>query len=513
MANSIQRALISVSDKTGLEDLVLFLKSQNIQIISTGGTFQTIRAIDENVMEVSSFTGHPEMMDGRVKTLHPKIHAGILNRGEEDKKELNAMDYESIDLVVVNLYPFQETIKKNVSESEAIENIDIGGPTMIRAAAKNFNRVTVLSDPLDYQKFIDAWDANHGISLEFRKQMAQKVFAKMSEYDRTIAEYLNNDSLELSFGKWQLDNLKKLRYGENPHQAAFLQSFSNLPHKHIANSQPIQGKELSFNNLVDADAAFECVKAFQNPACVIVKHANPCGVGESTNILTAYELAFETDPTSAFGGVIAFNKKVTKETAQKIIDKQFVEIIIAPKFATEAINILSTKPNIRVLEVDLDASDPHPYVIKKIDGGLLWQDLDNLEENPDSFKVVSNRKPSDQEVLDLWFAWRVAKFVKSNAIVFAKNGQTIGIGAGQMSRVVSAEIAALKAKDAGLESKNSAMASDAFFPFRDGIDQAAKVGISAIIQPGGSMRDEEVIAAANEHNMTMIFTGTRHFRH
>ena len=513
MSNTIQKALISVSDKTGLETLVSFLKSKNVQIISTGGTFKAIQAIDSSVIEVSTFTGHPEMMDGRVKTLHPKVHAGILNRGDQDKGELEAMHYDSIDLVVVNLYPFQETVRKNVSEAEAIENIDIGGPTMIRAAAKNFQRVTVLSNPADYQLFIDAWESDTGISQDFRKEMAQKVFATMSAYDKAIAEYLNSAEETSDFGNWQLANLKKLRYGENPHQDGFLQPFANLKHNHIANTHPIQGKELSFNNLVDADAAYECVKEFDNPACVIVKHANPCGVGVSKNILDAYELAFETDPTSAFGGVIAFNQEVNKETAQRILDKQFVEIIIAPKINAEAVKVLSSKPNVRVLEVELNATDPYPYTIKKIDGGLVWQDADDSNEEPSTFEIVSKRKPTDQELKDMWFAWRVAKFVKSNAIVFAKNGQTIGVGAGQMSRVVSTEIAAMKAKDAGLESKGCSMASDAFFPFRDGIDQAARVGISAIIQPGGSMRDEEVIAAANEHDMAMVFTGIRHFRH
>lgn len=513
MSNNITKALISVSDKSGLDVLVNFLKSKNVQIISTGGTYKAIQAIDNSVIEVSTFTGHPEMMDGRVKTLHPKIHAGILNRGNIDKPELEAMHYDSIDLVVVNLYPFQETIQQNVSEAAAIESIDIGGPTMIRAAAKNFHRVTVLSSPADYQPFIEAWNSTDGITQTFRKKMALKVFATMSAYDKAIEEYLSNDNKQSNYGDWQLGSLQKLRYGENPHQSGFLQPFANLQHNHIANSKPIQGKELSFNNLVDADAAFECIKAFDVPACVIVKHANPCGVGISDSILAAYELAFETDPTSAFGGVIAFNRELNGEIAKKILDKQFVEIIIAPEINENAVRVLSDKPNVRVLKVDLNTPDPYPYVIKKIDGGLVWQDLDNSNEGPGTFQIVSKRQPTDQELQDMWFAWRVAKFVKSNAIVFARNGQTIGVGAGQMSRVVSTEIAAMKAKDAGLDSEGCSMASDAFFPFRDGIDQAAKVGISAIIQPGGSMRDEEVIAAANEHNMAMVFTGIRHFRH
>ena len=505
-------ALVSLSDKTNLEALVNFLVSQNVKILSTGGTYKAILKISEEVMEVSDFTGFEEMMDGRVKTLHPKIHAGILARRDSDMKVLQERGYEPIDLVIVNLYPFQETIASECTFEEAIENIDIGGPTMIRAAAKNFKDVVVVSNPEDYDQLFDEWTNKDGISLETRKIFAQKVFKTMANYNDAIAKYMMGDSQSM-MPDYKFDSSTNLRYGENPHQSASLLTFSNLKQKNIANAEIIQGKELSYNNIVDADAAWECVKEFDNPACVIVKHANPCGVAEGTGVFESYDLAFKTDPTSAFGGIIAFNKKLNKETAKEINDRQFVELVIAPEYENEAIKEFSLKKNIRVLQVDLNQDNPYPGTIKKVSGGILIQDDDIKKLDINDLKCVTDRKPSDNELDDLLFAWKVAKFVKSNAIVYVKNKQTIGIGAGQMSRVISAEIANLKAKEEGLEVKDAVMASDAFFPFRDGIDKAASSGIAAIIQPGGSIKDDEVIAAANEHNIAMMFTGMRHFRH
>ena len=504
-------ALISLSDKTNLEEIVSFLIKKDVKILSTGGTYKAIKEITDKVIEVSEFTGFEEMMDGRVKTLHPKIHAGILARRESDMKVLEERGYETIDLVIVNLYPFTETIKKGSSFEDAIENIDIGGPTMIRAAAKNFKDVVVVCNPNDYSHIIREWDENDGISYETRKNLSQKVFALMANYNKSISDYLKGETKDIHSCNF-LSNAD-LRYGENPHQNATLFTFDNLKNKNIANAEIIQGKELSYNNIVDADAAWECVREFSNPACVIVKHANPCGVAEAESINEAYDLSFKTDPTSAFGGIIAFNKKLDKETAKEINQRQFVELVIAPDYEKDAIKELSSKKNIRVLRVDLDQDNPYPGTIKKVSGGILIQDDDTKKLDANELKCVTERKPSDNELDDLLFAWKVAKFVKSNAIVYVKNKQTIGIGAGQMSRVISAEIANLKAKEEGLEVKNAVMASDAFFPFRDGIDKAASSGIAAIIQPGGSIKDDEVIAAANEHNIAMMFTGMRHFRH
>ena len=480
---SPKSALVSLSDKTNLDLLVSFLLERNVEIISTGGTYKAIKKITDNVIEVSEYTGHKEMMDGRVKTLHPKIHAGILARRGEDTDVLKSMGYKEIDIVVVNLYPFEETIKSGCSFEEAIEQIDIGGPTMIRAAAKNFKDVLVLSDPNDYEEMISEWDPKSGISYEFRKKQAAKVF-----------------------------NPKVLRYGENPHQKAKLYLKDSSQKKNIANADILQGKELSYNNIADSDAAWECLKQFQKPACVIVKHANPCGVSESEDIKTAYRKAFQTDPTSAFGGIIAINRALESSLAEEILENQFVEVIIAPKFDIDALNVLKKKENIRVLRCDLDG-DAVGNQFKVVSGGVLVQDEDTKIISIDDLKVVSDLKPSQEQLDDFMFAWKVAKFVKSNAIVFAKDGQTIGIGAGQMSRVISAEIASLKAKEEGLNVEGSCMASDAFFPFRDGIDKAASSGIAAIIQPGGSIRDEEVIAAADENNIAMVYTGIRHFRH
>ena len=504
-------ALISLSDKTNLEKIVNFLIEKNVKIISTGGTYKSIKEITDNVIEVSEFTGFEEMMDGRVKTLHPKIHAGILARRDSDMEVLKDSGYETIDLVIVNLYPFKETIQQDCSFEEAIEKIDIGGPTMIRAAAKNFKDVVVISDPEDYDKIIDEWNANGGISYDLRKNLSQKVFALMSDYNKSISDYLKGDDKKIH--DYIIKKSTSLRYGENPHQSATLFTFDNLENRNIANAKIIQGKELSYNNIVDADAAWECAREFINPACVIVKHANPCGVAEANSIDDAYDLAFKTDPTSAFGGIIALNKKVGLATAKEINSRQFVEVIIAPEFEEEAINEFSNKKNIRILKVDIKQDNPYPGTIKKVSGGILVQDDDEKSVGIDDLKCVTKRQPSEHEMQDLMFAWKVAKFVKSNAIVYARKKQTIGIGAGQMSRVISAEIANLKAKEEGLEVEGAVMASDAFFPFRDGIDKAAASGIAAIIQPGGSIKDDEVIAAADEHNIAMVFTGTRHFRH
>ncbi len=509
----ITSALISVSDKSNLGILLEFLNNENIKIISTGGTYKFIRDRGYKAIEVSEYTGHPEMMGGRIKTLHPKIHAGILAKRDSHLTEMEKSNYPMIDLVVVNLYPFQETIASDADFDESIENIDIGGPTMIRAAAKNFKDVTVLSNPSQYSEFIDLYKAQE-LDLNFRKKCAQKVFEMMSAYDHSISSYLVNENNTKSLiNEDILKNPRKLRYGENPHQNAFLYILPNLQTKQIANSKILQGKELSFNNMVDADSAWECIKEFEETSCVIVKHANPCGVASAKHSIDAYNKAFETDPTSAFGGVIAINTTIDKQLAETIIKKQFLEIIIATDYSKDALNAFKEKPNVRVLIADLSSNQTFPGILKTISGGLLWQDSDNKKITEKDLKVVSKRKPDQEEINDLLFAWKVAKFVKSNAIVFAKNNQTIGIGAGQMSRVISTEIAALKAKQEGLESSQSAMASDAFFPFRDGIDQAAKVGITSIIQPGGSMRDGEVIDAADEHDIAMVFTGIRHFRH
>src|SRR5210317_1465368 len=504
-------ALVSLSDKTGLEELIKFLVSENVKMLSTGGTFKAIQEITSEVIEVSDFTGFEEMMNGRVKTLHPKIHAGILARRDKDLEVLEERGYETIDLVVVNLYPFKETIAQGCSFEEALEKIDIGGPTMIRSAAKNFKDVAVISNPSDYSRLINEWKDQGGISYEFRKELSQKVFQLMAEYNSAIANYLKNVSSDAP--QYNFSKSESLRYGENTHQTADLLTFSNLKYKNITNTDVLQGKELSYNNIVDADAAWECVRAFDDPACVIVKHANPCGVAEANSVFNAYDLAFKTDPTSAFGGIIAFNRALDKKTAEEINERQFVEVILATGFEEAALEELAKKKNVRVLCVDLKQDNPYPGVIKKVSGGILIQSDDNFIVPQAELKCVTKRQPTDEEINDLMFAWKVAKFVKSNAIVYVKNKQTIGIGAGQMSRVISAEIANLKAHEEGLEVKGAAMASDAFFPFRDGIDKAASSGIAAIIQPGGSIRDEEVIAAADENNIAMVFTATRHFRH
>ena len=511
----IKRALISVSDKTGIAEFAKSLSSLNIEIISTGGTAKLLQDNNISVTEVSDFTGYPEMMAGRVKTLNPKIHGGILARRGKDEEVMSRNDIKPIDLVVVNLYPFQQTINNpNCTEEDAIENIDIGGPAMLRSSAKNHISVTVVVDTADYQLVIDEITKNGNTTLSMRKSLAMKTFEHTAQYDGAIASYLGrmedgfSNTINLQFVKSQT-----MRYGENPHQSAAFYKELNLLEASVSSSHQIQGKPLSYNNLADADAALECVRDFEEPSCVIIKHANPCGVATRTNIYDAYQSAYLTDPTSAFGGIIAFNRELDKETAKSIIDQQFVEVIIAPHITDSAKAVLLNKENIRVLECGNLEKAKHSFDYKKISGGLLVQDKDLASLNLDDMKCVSSLQPSDSQMKDLLFAWKVAKYVKSNAIVYAKDQMTIGVGAGQMSRIYSAKIAGIKAADENFEVKGSVMASDAFFPFRDGIDSAAQAGIIAIIHPGGSMRDDEIISAANEHDIAMIFTGMRHFKH
>ncbi|MDC0965586.1 bifunctional phosphoribosylaminoimidazolecarboxamide formyltransferase/IMP cyclohydrolase [Candidatus Thioglobus sp.] len=512
---SIQRALISVSDKTGIVELAQVLVSKNIEILSTGGTAKLLAEKGIPVIEVSDYTGFPEMMAGRVKTLNPKIHGGILARRGLDEEVMTQNDINPIDLVVVNLYPFQATIANpDCTLEDAIENIDIGGPAMLRSSAKNHASVTVVVDASDYQTVMDEITANGDTTLETRVKLALKTFEHTAQYDGAIANYLGKEqdgfsnTINLQFHKTQ-----SIRYGENPHQNAAFYVERNITEACVASSTQFQGKEMSFNNMADADAALECVRSFNAPACVIVKHANPCGVALRDNIHDAYLDAFKTDPTSAFGGIIAFNRPLDKATAKDIIDKQFVEVIIAPSIDDDAKNVLSAKQNIRALECgDLSSAQPS-LDYKRVTGGLLVQDKDLGVITENDIKCVSKLAPTADQIKDLLFAWKVAKTVKSNAIVYVKNEMTIGVGAGQMSRVYSAKIAGIKASDEGLVVEGSVMASDAFFPFRDGIDAAAQAGIKAIIQPGGSMRDDEVIAAANEHGIAMVFTGMRHFKH
>ena len=512
---SIKRALISVSDKSGITEFAKNLSLLNIEIISTGGTAKLLQESNIPVTEVSDFTGYPEMMAGRVKTLNPKIHGGILARRGVDDEVMKKNEIKPIDLVVVNLYPFQETIQNpKCTEYDAIENIDIGGPAMLRSSAKNHISVTVIVDSLDYQSVLDEITQNGDTTLSTRKSLAMKTFEHTAKYDGAIANYLGrmedgfSNTINLQFVKSQT-----MRYGENPHQTAAFYKETNLIEASVSASHQLQGKPLSFNNLADADAALECVRDFEEPSCVIIKHANPCGVASRENIYDAYQSAFLTDPTSAFGGIIAFNRELDRETAQHIIDQQFVEVIIAPKVSVAAKTTLKSKENIRVLECGPLEKAQKSFDYKKISGGLLVQDKDLACLSPADLKCVSSSQPSESQMKDLLFAWKVAKYVKSNAIVYAKNQMTIGVGAGQMSRIYSAKIAGIKAADENLEVQGSVMASDAFFPFRDGIDAAAKAGIKAIIHPGGSMRDDEVIAAANEHGIAMIFTGMRHFKH
>lgn len=517
----VKRALVSVSDKTGIVEFCQALTQLGVSILSTGGTAKLLTDNNIEVTEVSEYTGFPEIMDGRVKTLHPKIHGALLGRRGKDDKVMEEQGITPIDLVVVNLYPFEATVcNPDCTLADAIENIDIGGPTMLRSAAKNHAFVGVVVDSGDYEKIVGELTANKcALSDETRFYLAQKVFAHTANYDANVSNYLgsiNKENQHFDFPlTYTMQFLKKqeLRYGENPHQAAAFYIQPDPPAGTLASAEQLQGKELSYNNIADTDAALECVMSFDQTACVIVKHANPCGVALGDGLLHAYELAYQTDPTSAFGGIIAFNRKLDNETAKAIIDRQFVEVIIAPEISDDALAALSEKENIRVLKSGQRQTVIRQLNLKRVSGGLLVQDNDQGKIDSNDLKVVTKRKPTDKEVEDLLFAWTVVKYVKSNAIVYAKNKQTIGIGAGQMSRVYSARIAAIKAEDENLDVNGCVMASDAFFPFRDGIDSAAKVGVSAVIQPGGSLRDEEVIAAADEHGIAMVFTSMRHFLH
>ncbi len=516
----IRRALLSVSDKRGLLELAQALAAAGVALLSTGGTARNLRAAGIETTDVSDVTGFPEIMDGRVKTLHPLIHGGLLGREPLDNDVMQAHGIAPIDLLVVNLYPFAATVaRSDASFAEGVENIDIGGPAMLRGAAKNHQRVAVVIDPDDYGAIISALAAG-GTEAAQRRELAAKAYAHTSAYDGQIAMWLapraaNPDRPERWPQTLHLDfqRVGGLRYGENPHQRGALYIEAGASGASVAGGRFLQGKELSYNNIADADAALECARCFDAPACVIVKHANPCGVAIGASLFEAYDRAYLTDPTSAFGGIIAFNRPLDAVTASEIIQRQFVEVILAPQFHEDALAAISKKSNVRVLAVG-DLGQPAASMhYQRIRHGLLLQDVDTDALTAADLQVVSQRRPDADEMTDLLFAWRVAMFVKSNAIVYARHKRTVGIGAGQMSRVVSAKIAAIKAEDAGLQVAGSVMASDAFFPFRDGIDAAAAAGIRAVIQPGGSMRDNEVIAAADAHGMAMVFTGRRHFRH
>ena len=520
MANQRQ-ALISVSDKTGVLELAGTLTKLGIRILSTGGTAKLLADAGIAVTEVADYTGFPEMLDGRVKTLHPKVHAGILARRDlpEHVAAMQREGIDNIDLVVVNLYPFQATIAKpGCTFEDAIENIDIGGPTMVRAAAKNHAHVAIVTDPADYAGIVAELEASGGsLSAQTRVTLAKKAFSHTAQYDGAISNYLTSlaaDGTRQPFParlNLSLEKAQDLRYGENPHQhAAFYRDLAPAAGS-LATYAQVQGKELSYNNIADADAAWECVRTFDVPACVIVKHANPCGVAQAASSLDAYKLAFTTDPTSAFGGIIAFNRPVDGATAAEIT-KQFVEVVIAPAYTPEALATFAPKTNVRLLTVPLGAG-ANDFDMKRVGGGLLVQSPDARNVAPSELRVVTKKAPTPAQLADLIFAWRVAKFVKSNAIVFCGDSRTIGVGAGQMSRVDSARIAAIKAQNAGLTMAGSVVASDAFFPFRDGLDVVIDAGAVAVIQPGGSMRDDEVIAAADERGIAMVLTGVRHFRH
>ena len=517
----IKQALISVSDKTGVVEFARGLAGFGVALISTGGTAKLLKDAGLKVTEVADHTGFPEMLDGRVKTLHPKVHGGILARRDVPGHQaaLKKAGIPTIDLVVVNLYPFSATVARpGCTLAEAIENIDIGGPALARSAAKNYEHVAVVTDPADYQPVLKEMAATAGaLGAETRFRLAQKAFSHTAQYDGAISNYLT--ALEPAGDRsrfprrlnLQFERVQPMRYGENPHQeAAFYRDTQPAPGS-IGAFRQLQGKELSYNNIADADAAWECVKSLADPACVIVKHANPCGAAIAGSLADAYRNAYATDPTSAFGGIIAFNRPLDGATAQAVT-QQFVEAVVAPGIAPEALTLLAPKPNIRVLEVPL-APGTNDYDFKRVGGGLLVQTPDSASIDATGLKVVTRARPSASQSADLLFAWRVAKFVKSNAIVFCGGGRTLGVGAGQMSRVDSTRIAAIKAEQAGLALKGSVVASDAFFPFRDGVDVVARAGASAIIQPGGSLRDEEVVSAADEHGIAMVFTGYRHFRH
>lgn len=518
----IRRALLSVSDKTGVVDFARALQQRGIELLSTGGTWKLLQDAGLKVTEIGQYTGFPEIMGGRVKTLHPKVHGGILGRRTIDGEVMQQHDIPPIDMVVVNLYPFQATVARpDCTLLEAIENIDIGGPTMLRAAAKNHAWVTVVVNPADYSTILaELASANGTISASTRFALAVSTFEHTAAYDGAISNYLGarslNGDVQVFPRTWnsQFVHKQAMRYGENPHQQAAFYVDPTQSEASVSTAVQLQGKELSFNNIADTDAALECVKAFAEPACVIVKHANPCGVAVADVLLTAYDKAYKTDPTSAFGGIIAFNRELDGATARAIVERQFAEVIIAPVVSAEAREAIARKDNLRLLECGALPAKPHAsWDYKKVVGGLLVQNRDLGAVDATDLKIVTRRQPTTEEMRDLLFAWKVVKFVKSNAIVYCRNGQTIGIGAGQMSRVYSAKIANIKAGDEGLQVRGSVMASDAFFPFRDGIDAAAEAGITAVIHPGGSMRDAEVIAAADAANIAMVFTGMRHFRH
>mgnify|MGYP003630657395 FL=1 len=516
----VQRALISVSDKAGIVEFAQGLRARGIKLLSTGGTYRLLQEHGLEVTEVADYTGFPEMMDGRVKTLHPKVHGGILARRGQDDAVMAEHGIDAIDMVVVNLYPFEATVAKpDCSLEDAVENIDIGGPTMVRAAAKNHRFVNIVVNASDYPAILAELEANDGAtSLATRFNLAIKAYEHTAAYDGAIANHFGSlvpggsPAFPRTFNT-QFHKVQEMRYGENPHQQAAFYVEAHPAEAGIATARQIQGKELSYNNVADTDAALECVKNFDQPACVIVKHANPCGVAVADNIGKAYALAFATDPESAFGGIIAFNRELDAATARAIVDSQFVEVIIAPSVSAEAAAAVADKKNVRLLVCGKWSAQGPALDYKRVNGGLLVQDRDLGMITAADLKIVSKLQPSEQQLSDLLFAWKVAKYVKSNAIIYAANGQTVGVGAGQMSRINSARIAAIKAEHAGLAVKGSVMASDAFFPFRDGIDNAGEAGIAAVIQPGGSIRDEEVIAAADEHGMAMVFTGMRHFRH
>jgi phosphoribosylaminoimidazolecarboxamide formyltransferase / IMP cyclohydrolase len=516
----VNRALISVSDKSGIVEFATALREQGVQLLSTGGTYRLLQENGLEVTEVSEYTGFPEMMDGRVKTLHPKVHGGILARRGQDDAVMSEHGIDAIDMVVVNLYPFEATVAKaDCTLEDAIENIDIGGPTMVRAAAKNHRFVNIVVNAADYGAIIEEMQANSGAtSMATRFNLAIKAYEHTAAYDGAIANHFGklvpggSETFARTFNT-QFHKVQEMRYGENPHQNAAFYVEAEPAEAGIATARQLQGKELSYNNVADTDAALECVKNFEEPSCVIVKHANPCGVATAATIGEAYDLAFATDTESAFGGIIAFNRELDAATAAAICERQFVEVIIAPSVSSEAAAAVAEKKNVRLLECGEWTPQGPALDYKRVNGGMLVQDRDLGMVTRDDLKVVSKIQPTEQQLNDLLFAWKVAKYVKSNAIIYANNGQTVGVGAGQMSRVNSARIAAIKAEHAGLEVKGSVMASDAFFPFRDGIDAAGERGIAAVIQPGGSIRDEEVIAAADEHGMAMVFTGMRHFRH
>ncbi|HUH39806.1 MAG TPA: bifunctional phosphoribosylaminoimidazolecarboxamide formyltransferase/IMP cyclohydrolase [Castellaniella sp.] len=529
---TIQTALISVSDKSGIVEFAQALSQRGVRLLSTGGTAKLLAQAGLQVTEVATHTGSPEILDGRVKTLHPRIHGGLLARRDsaEHMRTLAEQDIPPIDLLVVNLYPFQQTIAKaDCTLADAIENIDIGGPAMLRSAAKNHGSpeggVTVVIDPIDYPRVLADMDGpQHQPSYGLRLELAAKVYAHTAAYDGAIAAYLSSltqaepaPALSPERDPWprtltvQMHREQVLRYGENPHQqAAFYRDAKAQPGL-LAHYRQIQGKELSYNNIADADAAWECVRAFDSTACVIVKHANPCGVALGENAHAAYQQAFKTDPTSAFGGIIAFNT-VVDEAAAQAVSEQFLEVLLAPAYTGGALALLSAKKNVRVLEI-VAGSGRNPYEVKRVGGGWLVQDPDLAPIGPADVRVVTRKAPTEQQLKDLLFAWKVAQHVKSNAIVFVGHGLTLGVGAGQMSRIDSARIASIKAENAGLSLMDSAVASDAFFPFRDGLDVVADAGATCVIQPGGSVRDDEVIAAADERGIAMVFTGIRHFRH